>query len=91
MWIGVGKLIQQGTRESHHNLSMKQQSANDGLKEKSVAVKWTNLGNCMPRGSKTMTSKQLLCGKGVPYKDEGLEKGNFLKPCLANYDYKFCT
>ena len=35
---------------------MEQQSANDGLKEKGAAVKWTNLGNCMPRGSKTMKS-----------------------------------
>ena len=43
----------------------------------------------MPRGSKTMKSNQMLCGKGVPCKDEGLEKGNFLKPYLANYDYKF--
>ena len=48
-------------------------------------------GNCMPRGSKTMKSNQLLCGKGVPYKDKGLKKGNFLKICLANYDYKFYT
>ena len=47
--------------------------------------------NYMPRGSKTMKSNQLLCGRGVPCKDEGLENGNFLKPCLANYDYKFYT
>ena len=66
---------------------MEQQSANDGLKEKGVAVKWTNLGNCMPRGSKTMKSNQLLCGRGVPYKDVGLEKGSFLKPYLADYNY----
>ena len=46
-------------------------------------------GNCMPRGSKTMKSNQLFCGKGVPQKDEGLEKGNFFKPYLANYDYNF--
>ena len=47
----------------------------------------------MPRGSKTMKSNQLLCGKGVPCRDEGLEKGNFLKPYLANYNfiYKFHT
>ena len=30
---------------------------------------------------------QLLCGRGVPCKDEGFEKGKFLKPCLANYNY----
>ena len=49
--------------------------------------------NCMPRGSKTMKSNQLLCGRGVPCKDEGLEKGNFLKPYLADYNYipKFYT
>ena len=41
----------------------------------------------MPRGSKTMKSNQMLCGTGVPCKDEGLEKGNFLKHCLANYNY----
>ena len=70
---------------------MEQKSANDGLKEKAFAVKWTNMRNCMPRGSKTMKSNQLLCGRGVPCKDEGIEKGNFLKPCLANYDYKFYT
>ena len=45
----------------------------------------------MPRGSKTMKSNQQLYGKGVPYKDEGLKKGNFLKPYLDNYDYKFYT
>ena len=36
---------------------------------------------------KTMKSNQLLCGRGIPCKDEGLEKGNFLKPCLTNYNY----
>ena len=66
---------------------MEKQSANDGLKEKCVAVKWTNQGNCMPRGSNTMKSNQLLCGRGVPYKDVGLEKGSFLKPYLADYNY----
>ena len=91
MWIGVGKLLQQGTRESHQNLSVEQQSASDCLKEKCVAVNMDKSMNCMPRGRKTMKSNQLLCGRGVPYKDEGFEKGNFLKPCLANYDYKFYT
>ena len=91
MGIGVGKLIQQGTRESHHNLNAEQQSTSDCLKKKCVAVNMDKSGNCMPRGRKTMKSNQLLCGKGVPCKDEGLEKGNFLKPYLANYDYKFYT
>ena len=66
-------------------------SASDCLKEKCAAINMDKFGNCMPRGSKTMKSNQLLCGKGVPCKDEGLEKGNFLKLCLANYDYKFYT
>ena len=91
MWIGVGKLIQQGTRESHQNLSVEKKSASDGLKEKCVAVKMDKSRNYMPRGSKTMKSNQLLCGKRVPCRDEGLEKRNFLKPCLANYDSKFYT
>ena len=89
MWIGVGKLIQQGTRESHQNLNEEQQSASDCLEKKSVAVNMEKSENCIPRGSKTMKSNQLVCGRGVPCKDEGLEKGNFLKPCLVNYDYKF--
>ena len=90
MWLGIGKLIQQGTRESHQNLSVEQQSASDCLKEKCVAINMAKSRNCMPRGSKMMKSNQ-LCGKGVPCKNEGLEKGNFLKPCHANYDYKLYT
>ena len=66
---------------------MEQQSANDCLKEKCAAINMDKFRNCMPRGSKTMQSVQLLCGRGVPCKDEGLEKGNFLKPYLANYNY----
>ena len=87
MWIGVGKIIQQRTRESHQNLSMEQQSASDCLKEKCAAVNMDKSGNCMPRGSKTMKSNQLLCGRGVPCKDEGTENGSFLKPSLADYNY----
>ena len=90
-WIDVGKLIQQGKRESHQNLSVEEQSTSDCLKEKCVAINMDKSRNCMPRGSNTMQSIQLLCGRGVPCKDEGHEKGNFLKPCLANYDYKFYT
>ena len=30
-----------------------------------------------------MKSNQLLCGRGVPCKDVGLEKGSFLKPYLV--------
>ena len=52
-----------------------------------VAINMDKSGNRMPRGSYTMNSNQLFCGRGVPCKDEGLEKGNFLKPRLANYNY----
>ena len=91
MWVGIGKPIQQGIGRNHQNLNVEQQSASDCLKKKCAAINMDKSRNCMPRGSKTMNSNQLLCGKGVPCKDEGLEKGNFLKPCLANYDYKFYT
>ena len=43
-----------------------------------TAIKWTNLENCMPRGSKDYEFNQLLGGKGVPCQDERLEKGSFL-------------
>ena len=91
MWIGVGKLIQQGTRESHQNWSVEKQSASDCLKEKCVSLNMDKYRNYMPRGSNTMKSNQLLCGRGVSCKDKGLEKGNFLKPYLANYNYNFYT
>ena len=55
MWIGVGKLIQQGTRESL-NLNVEQQSDSDFLKEKCAAVNMEKSRNCMPRRSKTMKS-----------------------------------
>ena len=80
-----------GNKGESPELSVEQQSASDYLKEKCPSVNMDKSRNCMPRGSKTMKSNQLLCGKGAPYKDEGPKKGNFLKPCLANYDYKFYT
>ena len=91
MGIGVGNLIQQGTRRNHLSFNAKLQSTNDCLKRKCVVVNMEKSRNCMPRGSNTMKSNQLLCGRGVPCKDEGHEKGNFLKPYLSNYDYKFYT
>ena len=87
MWIGVGKLIQQGTRENHPNMIMEQQSASNFLKEKCVVVNMDKSRNCMSRSSKTMKSNQLLCGRGVPCEDVGLEKGSFPKPYLADYNY----
>ena len=77
MWIGIGKLIQQETRESHQNLNVEKKSANDCLEKKSGVVNMDKSGNCMPRGSKTMNPNQLLCGRGVPCKDEGLKKRIF--------------
>ena len=52
IWIGVGNLIQQGTREIHQNLSREQQSDSDFLKEKCATVNMDKSGNCMPRCSK---------------------------------------
>ena len=49
-------------------------SASDSLKEKWDAINMDKSRNCMPRGSKTMKPNQLLCGRGVPCKDVGLEK-----------------
>ena len=66
MGIGVGKLIQQGIRRNHLSLNVELQSTSDFLKRKCVAVNMDESGNCMPRGSKTMKSNQLLCGRGVP-------------------------
>ena len=63
------------------------QSTSGYLKKKCVVVNMDKSRNCMPRGSKTMKSNQLLCGRGVSCKNEGLEKGNFLKPYLADYNY----
>ena len=36
--------------------------------------------NSMPRGTKTMKSNQLLCGRGVPCKDEDLKREISLNP-----------
>ena len=87
MWVGVKKLIQQGTRESHKNMTMEQQNASDCFKDKCAVVNMEKSRNSIPRGSKTMKSNQLFCGRGVPCKDVGLEKGSFLKPYLADYNY----
>ena len=44
MWIGIGKIIQQGIRERHQKLSLEQKIASDFLKEKCAAVNMDNLG-----------------------------------------------
>ena len=74
-------------------LSVEQKSDSDCLKEKCAAISMDKPGNCMPRGSKTMKSNQLLCGRGFPCKDAGLKKGSFLKPILLIITtfYKFYT
>ena len=70
-------------RENFLNMRMEQQSASNCLKEKCDAINMDKSRDCMPRDSKTMKSNQLLCGRGVPCKDEGRKKGSF----LANYNY----
>ena len=56
-----------------------------------VAVNMDKSENCMHRGSKTMNSNQLLCGRGIPCKDEGFERQNSLTPILLTIFifYKF--
>ena len=80
-----------GNKGESSELNVQQQGTSDCLKNKCSTVNMDKPKNCMPRGSNAMKSNQLLCGRGVPCEDVGLEKGNFLKPCLANYDYKFYT
>ena len=43
-----------------------------------VAVNMDKSRDCMPRDSKTMKMNQLLCGRGIPCKDEGFERENSL-------------
>ena len=76
-----------GKKGESPELSVEQQSTSDCLKEKCATVNMDKSRNCMPRGSKTMKSNHLLYGRGVPCKDVGLEKGSFLKPYLADYNY----
>ena len=87
MWIGVGNLIQQGTRENHQSLNEEQKSTSGCLKKNVLLSIWTNPRIAFLEVEKIMKLNQLLCGRGIPCKDEGLEKGNFLNPCLGNYIY----
>ena len=52
-----------------------------------VAVNMDKSKNCMPRGSKTMNSNQLLCGRGIPCKDEGFEREHSLTLVLLTILY----
>ena len=52
MWIGIGKIIQQGTRENHQSLNKEQKSTSGCLEKKCDAVNMDKFENCMPRGSK---------------------------------------
>ena len=85
MWIGIGNIIQQETRESHQNLSMEQQKASDCLKEKCAAIEWINMDSCVPRGSKDHEVKLATVWKRNSMQRWGIWKGKFLNPCLANY------
>ena len=63
MWIGIGKLIQEGRKENHHSLNVVLQSTSDCLMKKCGAVNMDKSRNCMPRGSKTMKSKPVVVWK----------------------------
>ena len=67
---------------------MEHPSASDCLKEKCAATNMDDYpGIACREVARTMKSNQFLCGRGVPCKDERLEKGNFLKLYLADYNY----
>ena len=82
MWIGVGKIIQQGTRENHQSLNEERKSTSGCLKKNVLLAIWTNPRIACLEVAKIMKSNQLLCGRGVPCKDEGFEKENTLNPVL---------
>ena len=43
---------------------------------------WTNLRIACLEVAKTMKSNQLLCGRGIPCKDEGFEREDSITPIL---------
>jgi len=73
MWIGVGKLIQQGTREITRIECEAVKCMMLG-KRNMFVVNMDDYPNCMPRGSKTIKSNPAVCGRGVPCKDEDLKR-----------------
>ena len=59
----------------------------DCLKEKGATVKWTNLRNCMLRGSKTMQSNQLCVEEEFHARMRDVKREVSLKPYIADYNY----
>ena len=53
---------------------------------------WTNPRIASLEVAKTMKSNQLLCGRGIPCKDEGFERENSLTPVFLTIFifYKLC-
>ena len=82
MGIGVGKLIQQVTRENHQNLNEEQKSTSGCFDKKMLLSIWTIPRIACLEVAMTMKSNQLLCGRGIPCKDEGFERENSLTPIL---------
>ena len=74
MWIGVGKLIQQGTRKSHQSLNTEQKSTSDCLKRNVLLSIWTN-----PRiiGSKDYEVKLVVVWKRSSMQRWGTWKEKF--------------
>ena len=92
MGIGIGKLIQQGTRENHQNLNEEQKVL--AVAEKNcVVVNMDNSRIACLEIAKTMKLNQLLCERGIPSKDEGFEKEIPLNPVLLTilYFISLCT
>ena len=63
MWIGVGKLIQQGKRRNHQSLNVVVQGTSGYLKKKCVAINMDKSRNWMPRGSKDHEVKPAIVWK----------------------------
>ena len=63
------------------------------LKKKMLLSIWTNPRIAFLEVAKTMKSNQLLCGRGIPCKDEGFERENSLTPILLTIFifYKLCV
>ena len=58
-----------------------------------VAINMDNLRIACLDIAKTLKSNQILCGRGIPSKDEGFEKESPLKPILLTilYFISLCT
>ena len=66
---------------NHQNLN-EEQKVLAVAENNCVAVNMDNSRIACLEIAKTMKSDQLLCGRGIPGKDEGFENGNFLNLAL---------